>query len=206
MALLERRSRDVLGVGALGQATYAPPSPAPIPRSAAGRSDADDCAAPTMCNHRSGARTSRSSSSVGAHDGFAKAVCRPPKRHVCGCSNRFRRPQNLKKSIQNQSLTAFTLPYTTPIFRVTPTAQFSRFSQHSIRRSSHGRSGPPTAPDDPRPTTTRNRSRSSRASMPCASGRACISATPTTARACITWSTRSSTTRSTRRSPAMRRR
>ena len=38
--------------------------------------------------------------------------------------------------------------------------------------------------------------------MPCASGRACISATPTTARACITWSTRSSTTPSTRRSPA----
>ena len=40
-------------------------------------------------------------------------------------------------------------------------------------------------------------------SMPCASGRACISATPTTARACTTWSTRSSTTRSTRRWPAI---
>src|SRR6266852_6221112 len=38
--------------------------------------------------------------------------------------------------------------------------------------------------------------------MPCASGRACISATPMTVPACITWSTRSSTTPSTRRWPA----
>ena len=38
--------------------------------------------------------------------------------------------------------------------------------------------------------------------MPSASARACTSATPTTAPACTTWSTRSSTTRSTRRSPA----
>ena len=38
--------------------------------------------------------------------------------------------------------------------------------------------------------------------MPCASGRACISATPTTARASTTWSTRWSTTPSTRRWPA----
>jgi hypothetical protein len=43
------------------------------------------------------------------------------------------------------------------------------------------------------------RSRFSRASTRCASARACISATPTTVRACITWSTRSSTTPSTRR-------
>ena len=48
----------------------------------------------------------------------------------------------------------------------------------------------------------RSRSRSSRASTPCASGRACISATPTTARASTTWSTRWSTTPSTRRWPA----
>ena len=41
-----------------------------------------------------------------------------------------------------------------------------------------------------------------RASTPCASGRACISATPTTARACTTWCTRSWTTPSTRRWPA----
>ena len=40
--------------------------------------------------------------------------------------------------------------------------------------------------------------------MPSASARACISATPMTARACTTWSTRSSTTRSTRRLQAMR--
>ena len=38
--------------------------------------------------------------------------------------------------------------------------------------------------------------------MPCASARACTSATPMTARACTTWSTRSSTTPSTRRWPA----
>ena len=50
-----------------------------------------------------------------------------------------------------------------------------------------------------RATTTPIRSRCCAASMPCASGRACISATPTTAPACTTWSTRSSTTRSTRR-------
>ena len=53
----------------------------------------------------------------------------------------------------------------------------------------------PTAPR----TTTPIRSRCCAASTPCASGRACISATPTTAPACTTWSTRSSTTRSTRR-------
>jgi hypothetical protein len=47
-------------------------------------------------------------------------------------------------------------------------------------------------------------SRFSRAWRPCASAPACISATPTTARACTTWSTRSSTTASTRRWPAMR--
>ena len=45
-------------------------------------------------------------------------------------------------------------------------------------------------------------SRCSRAWTPCASGRACTSATPTTARACTTWSTRWSTTPSTRRWPA----
>ncbi len=37
--------------------------------------------------------------------------------------------------------------------------------------------------------------------MPCASARACTSATPTTAPACTTWSTKSSTTASTRRWP-----
>ena len=63
----------------------------------------------------------------------------------------------------------------------------------------------PARNDAIRPITARNRSRSSRASTRCASARACISATPTTARACTTWSTRSSTTRSTRRSPATRR-
>ena len=47
----------------------------------------------------------------------------------------------------------------------------------------------------PMPNTAPSRSRSSRASTRCASGRACISATPTTAPACTTWSTRSSTTR-----------
>ena len=46
-------------------------------------------------------------------------------------------------------------------------------------------------------------SRFSRAWRPCASVRACISATPMTARACTTWSTRSSTTASTRRWPVM---
>ncbi len=48
-----------------------------------------------------------------------------------------------------------------------------------------------------------SRSRSSRASRRCASAPACISATPTTAPACTTWSTRWSTTPSTRRWPAM---
>ena len=47
--------------------------------------------------------------------------------------------------------------------------------------------------------TTRRASRSSRASRRCASARACTSATPTTAPACTTWCTRSSTTPSTRR-------
>ena len=42
-----------------------------------------------------------------------------------------------------------------------------------------------------------------RASRRCACGRACTSATPTTAPACTTWCSRSSTTRSTRRWPAM---
>jgi ATP-dependent RNA helicase DeaD len=51
--------------------------------------------------------------------------------------------------------------------------------------------------------TARIPSRFSRAWRPCASGRACISATPMTARACTTWSTRSSTTPSTRRWPAI---
>ena len=49
------------------------------------------------------------------------------------------------------------------------------------------------------PITIRIRSRSSRASTRCASGRACISAIPMTARAFTTWSTRWSTTPSTRR-------
>ena len=49
-------------------------------------------------------------------------------------------------------------------------------------------------------------SRFSRAWRRCASGRGCISATPTTARACTIWSTRSSTTGSTRRWAAGRRR
>jgi ATP-dependent RNA helicase RhlE len=51
--------------------------------------------------------------------------------------------------------------------------------------------------------TAPSRSRSSRAWMRCASARACISATPTTDRASTTWSTRSSTTPSTRRWPAI---
>jgi hypothetical protein len=45
-----------------------------------------------------------------------------------------------------------------------------------------------------RPSMVPSRSRSSRASTRSASGRACISATPMTAPACITWSTKSSTT------------
>ena len=52
-------------------------------------------------------------------------------------------------------------------------------------------------------TTTPVRSRCCAGSTPCASARACISATPTTARACTTWSTRWWTIRSTRRSPAI---
>ena len=59
---------------------------------------------------------------------------------------------------------------------------------------------------NPRATTRMptmpSRSRCCAAWMPCASARACISATPTTARACTTWSTRWSTTRSTNRWPA----
>ncbi len=50
-------------------------------------------------------------------------------------------------------------------------------------------------------TTPRARSQSSAASTRCASARACTSARPVRA-ACTTWSTRSSTTRSTRRWPA----
>ena len=46
-------------------------------------------------------------------------------------------------------------------------------------------------------------SRSSRASMRCASAPACTSATPTTARAFTTWCSRFRTMRSTRRSPAI---
>ena len=54
----------------------------------------------------------------------------------------------------------------------------------------------------PGPATPRRASRSSRASRRCASAPACTSATPTTARVCTTWSTRWSTTPSTRRWPA----
>ena len=57
-----------------------------------------------------------------------------------------------------------------------------------------------TASSSARATTPRT-SRSSRASRPSASVPACTSARPVCA-ACTTWSTRSSTTRSTRRSPA----
>ncbi len=76
----------------------------------------------------------------------------------------------------------------------------------SLSKSSRWPKPPVNSPAPTRPITARNRSRSSRASMRCASVRACISATPTTAPACTTWSTRSSTTRSTRRSPATPRR
>jgi ATP-dependent RNA helicase DeaD len=63
----------------------------------------------------------------------------------------------------------------------------------------------PRPPQSARPpNTARIPSRFSRAWRPCANGPACISATPMTARACTTWSTRSSTTASTRRWPAMR--
>ncbi len=48
----------------------------------------------------------------------------------------------------------------------------------------------------------RRTSASSRASRPCAPGRACTSATPTTPRACITWCSRWSTTRWTKPWPA----
>ena len=59
----------------------------------------------------------------------------------------------------------------------------------------------PTRPASRAPATTPRTSPSSRASRPCASGPACTSARPACA-ACTTSSTRSSTTRSTRRSPA----
>ena len=59
----------------------------------------------------------------------------------------------------------------------------------------------------PEPThTTPPRSPSSRVWRPCASGPACISATPTTAPACTTWPSRSSTTPWTRHRPVSPRR
>ena len=95
------------------------------------------------------------------------------------------------------------MPCTAPSFRVTPNARFRALSRSAIRKSCS--MAEPARQNDRRSVLRlrrRNRSRSSRASTPCASGRACISATPTTAPACTTWSTRSSTTPSTRRSPA----
>ena len=78
---------------------------------------------------------------------------------------------------------------------------------HDDIRTAHRRrpEAQPTKPHGDaagRRRTTRRASRSSRASRRCASARACTSATPMTAPACTTWSTRSSTTPSTRRSPA----
>ena len=83
-------------------------------------------------------------------------------------------------------------------------------TSHGRRRSRAQQKGPPWLPPPPprrprrpsRPRTTPPAtSRSSRASRPCASARACTSAPPTAAASC-TASGRSSTTRSTRPSPA----
>ncbi len=44
--------------------------------------------------------------------------------------------ESLNISFKINNLMAFTLPYTTPIFRVTPVARFSHFSAHPIRKVS----------------------------------------------------------------------
>ena len=53
--------------------------------------------------------------------------------------------KTLKNLFTDNDLMAFTLPYTIPIFRVTPHACFPAFSQHRFEGFPHGRSGPPAA-------------------------------------------------------------
>ena len=115
--------------------------------------------------------------------------------------SRFFGPRTFKKAFQINILMAITLRCTSAHFSCHTNTSF-RFNFPPAPRV------PPMAEPArnilmPLPNMAPSRSRSSRAWTPCASGRACISATPTTARACTTWSTRPSTTPSTRRSPAM---
>ena len=70
-----------------------------------------------------------------AGKGFARARIRSPAGR-----------KTVKKSFKIKYLTAFKMPYTTPIFRVTQHGDSLAFSSCQIQRFPHGRTGPP----DPR--------------------------------------------------------